>query len=194
MPEKWNQLSDRAVAALVPKDAFAPDAPWSKDIPAAPGEIVAQTSGVAGLCGDVEVKSGMRVTRHRFWSGPHKVVWEDVHALSEDKAADLLDRVREKARACTSYVRKEGKPERVVTPDVAMDPPPAGFDDLYAFCETAPDVQEGQHNCQAYLARGNLLVNFGTSVFSDDPVLTRGTAQQQLKEMLPIVAQAAAAA
>lgn len=89
-------------------------------------------------------------------------------------------------------MRKAGKPERAITPDVVMAPP-AGFDGFYVYCETAPDVRPGQHNCQASLARDELLVNFGSNVTAEDPADARSTALEQLREMVPVVAQALAA-
>jgi hypothetical protein len=71
--------------------------------------------------------------------------------------------------------------------------PLAGFDRSYAFCETAPDVLLGQDNCQAFLTRGDLLVNFGSNVVSDLPSDARVTALQQLQQIMPAVAQALAA-
>jgi hypothetical protein len=192
VPDQWNQLAGRAVSAYVSKDAFVPDAPWEKDQPAAPGEYESGTPDVSLACGGVKVSSGFKVTRTRLWRGETMVVWQDVHALSADKAAELVERVRAKSRTCSTYVRKDGKPERAVAPDAAVTPP-AGFDEFYAYCETAPDVRLGQDNCQAFLARGDLLVNFGSNVVSEDPSLARATALRQLQLIAPAVAQALAA-
>ncbi|HEX8870926.1 MAG TPA: hypothetical protein VF821_35000 [Lentzea sp.] len=193
VPDKWNQLYDKAGAAYAAKDAFMPDAPWNADNPAAPGGVRDNTSVLPSACSGVKLSSGFKVTRTRLWRGETKVVWQDVHALSEQRAGDLVEQIRVKSRTCAGYVRKEGKPERVVTSDAAVEPP-AGFDDFYAYCETAPDVLAGQDNCQAYVARGEVLVNFGSSVVSDDPIDARETAIRRLREMLPVVAGALAAA
>ncbi|NKE56967.1 hypothetical protein FXN61_09005 [Lentzea sp. PSKA42] len=191
VPDQWNQLAGRALSAYVAKEEFGPDAPWKEDQPAAPGGYEHGTPDVAGVCGGVKIGSGFKVTRSRLWRGD-TVVWQNVHALSSQKAAELVEQIREKSRTCSAYPRKEGKPTRAVTPDAAVTPP-AGFDGFYAFCETAPDVAQGQDNCQAYLARGDLLVVYGSNAVSEDPNAARLAALRQLQQMTPPVAKALAA-
>ncbi|MDX8035903.1 hypothetical protein SK803_37375 [Lentzea sp. BCCO 10_0856] len=192
VPDQWNQLAARAEKTYVPKDAFLPDAPWNRDHPATPGGYEDTTQEVSTVCGGLKISSGFKVSRNRLWRGEHTVVWQDVHALSADKAAMVVEQIQAKARSCATYARTAGKPERAVTPDVAVTPP-TGFDGFYAFCETATDIKPGQLNCQALLARGDLLVGFGSNVVSDDPAHAQATALRQLHRMMPVVAQALAA-
>jgi hypothetical protein len=192
VPDQWNQLVARAESAYLAKDAFVPDAPWNRDYPATPGGYEDKTQEVSTVCGGVKISSGFKVSRNRLWRGEYKVVWQDVHAFSSQKAAELVELIRAKAKSCPTYARAAGKPERAVTPDAAVTPP-AGFDAFYAFCETAPDVKAGQHNCQAFLARGDLLVSFGSNAVSEDPATARLTAFKELQQMVPVVAQKLAA-
>lgn len=192
VPDQWNQLAGRALSAYVAKEAFGPDAPWKEDQPDAPGGYEHGTPDVAEVCGGVKISSGFKVTRSRLWHGDYTVVWQNVHALSSQKAAELVEQIRAKSRTCAAYTRREGKPARAVAPDAAVTPP-AGFDGFYAFCETAPDVALGQDKCQAYLARGDLLVVYGSNAASEDPNAARLAALRQLQQMTPLVAQALAA-
>ncbi|MGW6934082.1 hypothetical protein ACWGE0_28775 [Lentzea sp. NPDC054927] len=192
VPDQWNQLVARAEKTYVSKDAFLPDAPWNRDYPATPGGYEDKTQEVSTVCGGLRISSGFKVSRNRLWRGEYTVVWQDVHALSADKAATLVEQIGAKVRSCATYARTAGKPERAVTPDVAVAPP-TGFDGFYAFCETAPDIKPGQLNCQAFLARGDLLVSFGSNVVSEDPADAKATALAQVQRMMPLVTQALAA-
>lgn len=192
VPDQWNLLARRAESAYAAKEAFAPDAAWTEDFPAAPGGYEHGTPMVSEVCGGVEISSGFKVTRIRHWSGETIGVAQHVHALSSQKPADLIEQIRSKSRSCTTYTAVEGKPQRTVTPDVAVSRP-TGIDDLYALCQTAPDSQPGLHNCSAYLARGNLLVAVGVSTNSDDPTAARLWSLEQLRKATPVVAAALAA-
>ena len=191
VPDQWNALARRAESAYAAKDVFAPDATWLEDRPAAPGSYEHGTPEVSDVCGKIKVGSGFKVTRRREWSGATMALVQGVHALSEQKAADLVEQIRSKARTCTTYTAIEGKPQRAVTPDAAI-PWPDGVDDFYAYCETAPDIQPGLHSCMAYLARGDLLVVVSGNAAYDNPADALASAMIQLKNITPVAAQALA--
>ncbi|SEQ47692.1 hypothetical protein SAMN05216188_103159 [Lentzea xinjiangensis] len=177
------------MTAYVAKEAFAPDATWTKDEPSEPGGYEHGTPVVAEVCGRVELGSGFKVMRTRRWSGQTMAVRQHVHALSEQKAADLVEQVRAKSRTCTTFTAIEGKPQRAVTPDAEV-PRPDGLDDFYAYCGTLPDLRPGMHTCEAYLAWGDLLVVAGANAAHGDPAEARRSALEQLKAVAPGVALA----
>lgn len=191
VPDQWNALARRAESAYAAKEVFAPGAAWEEDRPAAPGSYEHGTPEVSEVCGGVEVGSGFKVTRRREWIGETMAVVQTVHALSEQKAADLVEQIRSKSHTCTTYTAVEGKPQRAVTPDVAVSRPD-GLDDLYGYCETAPDFLEGLHTCTVYLARGDLLVAASGNAAYDSPNEALASALIQLKNITPVVAQAMA--
>ncbi|MFS8098561.1 hypothetical protein LFM09_15630 [Lentzea alba] len=193
VPDRWNQLALRAQSAYVSKVAFEPETPWKEDYPSGPGGYEHGRPEVSEVCGDTKISAGFKVTRTRQWRGEYTALLQHVHALSEQKATDLVAEIRSRSKTCSTYVETEGRPALTVTPDLVV-PRLAGLDDSYAVCEATPDAGQHIDYCSAYLARGDLLVTVGTSAVSDDPGYARYLAWQQLLKIAPVAAQVLAAA
>ncbi|MFI6102080.1 hypothetical protein ACIA8G_41560 [Lentzea sp. NPDC051213] len=193
VPDQWNQMGRRAQSAYVAKEAFGTDAKWEEDQPSGPGGYEHGTPEVSEVCGDVKIGSGFKVTRSRWWRGEYVVLGQVVHALSEQKASELLDQIWAKSRTCPTYAPTDGLAARAVSSDAAVASP-EGLDGFYAFCETAPDIGDGSDICMAYLARGDLLVSLRSNTLSSDPLVSRHEAMQQLQKATPLAAKALAAA
>ncbi|WP_285752420.1 hypothetical protein [Lentzea sp. NBRC 105346] len=184
--DKWNALELKAKSALAPKDAFGPSGPWKEDRPMTERRGAAE---VLRLCGPVQVEPGWAVSQGRLWVGELVNVNQYVHALSDVHARDLVEKIRSTARTCPKHVPRDGKPERVVSPDADI-PAPAGLDDFYAYCETANDPEPGVHHCLAALAHNDLLVTTSGWGYAEDFATARASALNQLRQAVPVVAGA----
>lgn len=181
-----------ALSARVKKALMAPGAMVSMGVVTKPEDDLDTDETTSEYCNLRVLGEGTynHVAHMRSWrKSPGVTVFQTTHGYSDFTGKDAVDKTRQYAQNCTTYVLPHSDVKIELLDEVQLGTV-AGVDAWYARCHKRTyGTEPPAIACEAHLGRGTLLTDI--MVYSGD---TLAAASAKLRKIVPIAAAALAAA